>query len=96
MARRRYLIAYDISDPVRLRRVCTAMEDHGQRLQYSVFLCDLSVAELAELEARVASIIDLQADSIVRLDLGPLMAATPIHCIGRPRRLPTDGGPHIV
>ena len=34
MARRRYLVAYDIADPVRLRRVCTLMEDHGDRLQY--------------------------------------------------------------
>jgi hypothetical protein len=36
MARRRYLMAYDIADPRRLRRICTLMEDHGERLQYSV------------------------------------------------------------
>ena len=38
MTRRRYLLAYDIADPKRLRRVCSLMEDHGERLQYSVFL----------------------------------------------------------
>ncbi|MGH4021697.1 MAG: CRISPR-associated endonuclease Cas2 [Pseudonocardiaceae bacterium] len=46
-------MAYDIAEPRRLRRICTLMEDHGERLQYSVFLCDLSVAELGELEGRV-------------------------------------------
>jgi CRISPR-associated endonuclease Cas2 len=30
-------MAYDIADPKRLRRICTLMEDHGERLQYSVF-----------------------------------------------------------
>src|SRR4051794_37111107 len=46
VARRRYLMAYDFSDPKRLRRVCKVMEAYGERLQYSVFLCDLSDMEL--------------------------------------------------
>ncbi|MGH3979701.1 MAG: CRISPR-associated endonuclease Cas2, partial [Pseudonocardiaceae bacterium] len=62
MARRRYLMAYDIAEPARLRRFCTLMEDHGERLQYSVFLCDLSVAELAELEGRVTEVMNLAED----------------------------------
>ena len=52
MARRRYLIAYDIRDPQRLRRICKLMEAHGERLQYSVFICDLSRGELAQLTTR--------------------------------------------
>jgi CRISPR-associated protein Cas2 len=32
MPRRRYLIAYDIADPRRLRQVCALMEEHGERL----------------------------------------------------------------
>lgn len=96
MARRRYLIAYDIADPTRLRRICTLMEDHGDRLQYSVFLCDLSAAELAELEDAVAEVMDVRADSVVRIDLGPAGAAAPVHVLGRPRILPTGSGPTIV
>ncbi|MGH4008750.1 MAG: hypothetical protein ACRDTH_11450 [Pseudonocardiaceae bacterium] len=42
-------MAYDIAEAKRLRQICTLMEDHGERLQYSVFLYDLTVAELAEL-----------------------------------------------
>lgn len=47
MARRRYLISYDISDPKRLRSTFNLMKGYGKWLQYSVFVCDLSKAELA-------------------------------------------------
>ncbi|MCG5432769.1 CRISPR-associated endonuclease Cas2 [Mycobacterium sp. MYCO198283] len=93
--RRRYLIAYDICDPRRLRRVCTLMEDHGERLQYSVFLCDLSAGELTELESAVTLVMNSTVDSVVRVDLGPATSPAPIRTIGRGRRLPQDG-PHIV
>ena len=36
-----YLVAYDIADPSRLRRVAKACEDYGIRLEKSVFQCDL-------------------------------------------------------
>jgi len=95
MARRRYLIAYDIADPVRLRRICTLMEDHGERLQYSVFLCDLSLAERAELEEAVVRIMRLAHDSVIQIDLGPASTPAWIRSLGRPRRLP-ETGPRIV
>jgi CRISPR-associated protein Cas2 len=95
MARRRYLIAYDIADPVRLRRICTLMEDHGERLQYSVFLCDLSLGERVELEEAVLRIMSLVQDSVIQIDLGPASAPASIRSLGRPRRLP-EAGPRIV
>ncbi len=95
MARRRYLLAYDIAEAKRLRRICTLMEDHGERLQYSVFLCDLTVAELAELESAVIGVMNLQEDSVVQIDLGPLHAPAAVRTLGRPRRLPASG-PQIV
>ncbi|WP_199730419.1 CRISPR-associated endonuclease Cas2 [Amycolatopsis panacis] len=82
------MMAYDIADPARLRRVCTLMEDHGERLQYSVFLCDLSLAERAELESLVTNVIDLTHASIIQIDLGPLRSAAPIRTLGKPRTLP--------
>lgn len=96
MARRRYLMAYDIADPARLRRICALMVDHGERLQYSVFLCDLSPAEVGELEASVLKVMNMRDDSVVQLDLGPVSAAVPVRCLGRPRQLPSGGGPQIV
>ncbi len=68
-------MAYDVADPKRLRRICTLMEDHGERLKYSAFLCDLSVAELAELESAVIEVMDFQEDSVIQIDLGPLYAS---------------------
>ena len=91
MARRRYLMAYDIADPRRLRRICTLMEDHGERLQYSVFLCDLTVAERAELEGAVTAVMVLREDSVVQIDLGPVSAPAAVRCLGRPRALPDTG-----
>jgi len=95
MARRRYFIAYDIADPVRLRRICTLMEDHGERLQHSVFLCDLTRAERVELEEVVVAIMNLTHDSVVQIDLGPATAPAVVRALGRPRRLPVTG-PQIV
>jgi CRISPR-associated protein Cas2 len=95
MARRRYLIAYDIANPRRLRRICTLMEDHGRRLQYSVFICDLSRAELAELETLVTAVIDRTTDSIIRIDLGDTATPAQIVITGRQRWMP-HSGPQIV
>lgn len=95
MTRRRYLMAYDIADPKRLRRVCNLMEDHGERLQYSVFLCDLSPAELDELENAVTAVMHLAYDGVVHIDLGPNFSSAAIHTIGRGRSMP-GAGPQIV
>ena len=95
MARRRYLVAYDISEPRRLRRVCGVMESYGQRLQYSVFLCDLSLAERSTLERAVLAVMDLSEDSVVQIDLGPLGACAEVRFLGRHRSLPPTG-PQIV
>lgn len=95
MARRRHLITYDITDPRRLRRVCHLMEGYGQRLQYSVFLCDLSGAELAHWETDIRHEIDLAADSVIDIDLGPTNNSAGITMLGAPRHLP-HSGPTIV
>ena len=41
-----YLVAYDIANPKRLRKVATACEDFGSRRQYSVFACRLTAARV--------------------------------------------------
>jgi CRISPR-associated protein Cas2 len=88
-------MAYDIADPKRLRRICVLMEGHGQRLQYSVFICDLTPAERAELESAVTDAMHLTEDSVVQIDLGSTSAPTPIRTLGRRRTLP-NSGPQIV
>jgi CRISPR-associated protein Cas2 len=62
-------VAYDISDPKRLRKVATACEDFGVRKQYSVFLCRLSATEFVRLRTRLYELIDLEQDQVLFLPL---------------------------
>ncbi len=94
MARRRYLIAYDIADPRRLQRVIKLMEGYGTRLQYSVFLCDLSRAELVAWRLGLDKLIELAEDSVIRIDLG-VPNDDAVEVIGVHRRFP-HRGPMIV
>lgn len=94
MARHRYLIAYDISDDARLRKVFRLMKGYGTRLQYSVFLCDLSPMEHLRWHADIHEVVDLDEDSVVHLDLGQPTDDI-VKVIGRPRSLPPHG-PMIV
>ncbi len=91
MARRRYLIAYDIADPRRLRRTIKVMEAYGERLQYSVFLCDLTRSELTQWRADILGVVKVDEDSVVTIDLGPLESSAVIGIVGTPRRLPASG-----
>lgn len=90
MPRRRYLIAYDIADPKRLRRICKIMEEYGERLQYSVFISDLSPAELIHARAKVESEMLMSEDSVVIVDLGDVSKARFIF-MGQQRNLPSSG-----
>jgi len=90
MPRRRHLIAYDIREPSRLRRVCKLMEAHGERLQYSVFVCDLTKTELLHLRRDAERIMNLAADSVVIIDLGSLDAAR-FTFVGQRMELPSRG-----
>lgn len=94
MARRRYLIAYDIADPKRLQRVIKLMEGYGTRLQYSVFLCDLSRAELVTWRDELLDLIELRFDSVIRIDLG-VPNDNVVEVIGVRRQFP-HRGPMIV
>lgn len=68
--RRRYLVAYDIREPRRLRHVFKTMKEYGEHLQYSVFLCDLDGVEKPGLLMHLGSILDHRVDSVVIVDLG--------------------------
>lgn len=72
MQRRRYLVGYDIRDPKRLRLVWQEMKGHGEALQYSVFIFDLTRGEKSRMQLRLGAVIDHRTDSIVLVDLGPL------------------------
>ncbi len=68
--RRRYLVAYDIREDKRLRRVHKTMKAFGYPLQYSVFICDLSVREKFAMKHAIGRLIEHLVDSIAIIDLG--------------------------
>ena len=63
------LVTYDVdttdkSSQRRLRRVAKACLDYGQRVQNSVFECELTEVQLCVLKDRIKEIIDNSLDSI--------------------------------
>ena len=70
MARRHYLITYDVSSDKRRNRLFTTLSGEGDHAQYSVFFCDLNRAELASLRACISDIINDREDQVLILDLG--------------------------
>lgn len=63
------LVTYDVdttdkSGQRRLRRVAKACLDYGQRVQNSVFECELTEVQLCILKDRIKEIIDSSLDSI--------------------------------
>lgn len=59
------VVAYDIADDRRRNRVASELENFGQRVQYSVFECHLTQAQLKMLQGRLASLI-VEAEDRVR------------------------------
>lgn len=69
------LITYDVATSTeggekRLRKVAKACLDYGQRVQNSVFECELDPAQFTELKARLLRIVDLEHDSLRFYHLG--------------------------
>jgi CRISPR-associated protein Cas2 len=64
-----WLIAYDIAEPSRLREVAQVLEDHGRRLQQSVFLCVQDTTDLDALRTRLLGLIDPEVDRLAVLPI---------------------------
>lgn len=63
------LITYDVdtvseTGQKRLRQVAKACKDYGQRVQNSVFECEVTEAQFVTLKRRIVAIMDIQLDSI--------------------------------
>jgi CRISPR-associated protein Cas2 len=63
------LVAYDVNteSPAgqrRLRRVARVCENHGQRVQFSVFECLVDAAQWVKLKAQLVDEIDEEQDSL--------------------------------
>lgn len=89
--RKRYLVAYDIRDPKRLRLVAKVLEAYGSRLQYSVFICDLTFGELCDLRMDLRGEFLPSVDSVVLIPLGKGYDVELFEFMGVRPTLPIDG-----
>ncbi|WP_028114974.1 CRISPR-associated endonuclease Cas2 [Ferrimonas kyonanensis] len=69
------LLTYDVSmadasGPRRLRRLAKVCLDHGVRVQFSVFECDIGYEQWPSFKAKVLEIIDSDVDSVRFYKLG--------------------------
>jgi CRISPR-associated protein Cas2 len=59
------LVAYDITDEKRLRRVAQVCEDFGVRVQYSLFECRLEESAFADFWLQLLEVIEEKEDRLV-------------------------------
>lgn len=84
-----HLVAYDISDPGRLRRVAKTCEDYGMRVELSVFECDLEDPVFCQFWGELLALIDPEADSLLayRLCLGCVRETLSAGTVVRPGKM---------
>jgi len=83
------LITYDVNTQTpagrrRLRRVSRACLDNGQRVQFSVFECEVDPARWAALRQRLIDEIDATTDSLRFYHLGSNAARKVEHVGAKP------------
>ena len=68
--RRFYLVSYDIPDDKRRVRVFKLMRGWGERVQYSVFCCQLNPRERLELIEELKTRMNASEDQTLIVDAG--------------------------
>lgn len=96
--RHRYLVAYDVSDATRLRRVHNKLLGFGDPLQYSVFQCNLSDVEKARMVEALSELIHHDEDRVLIVDIGPVegRAAVAFEFLGVRQEVPMERQAVIV
>ncbi len=92
-----YLVAYDVRDPKRLRKIHKALKGFGDPLQFSVFQCELTRMEEQMMVAEVSEIIHHHEDRVIVIDIGRRKGrgGRSIMVLGR-QQIPPPAGPQVV
>jgi CRISPR-associated protein Cas2 len=64
-----HIVAYNIRDLKRLRRVAKTCLDFGCRRQLSLFLCRITATDLVRLKTRLENIIEPKEDQVLFIRL---------------------------
>ena len=78
----RVVVSYDISDDKRRRKVAEIMEGYGYRVQYSVFECDLTKKQMAEMKRALRPHVRSQEMDNIRFYPLPADAVALIQVMG--------------
>jgi CRISPR-associated protein Cas2 len=83
--RKLYLCTYDITQDKRRTQLFDLLKDHGEHVQYSVFLCELTKTEQRRLIALSDEILHANEDQLLVLDIGPpsLNWVDKLDCVGK-------------
>lgn len=76
--RRFYLVSYDVVDDRRRNRVAKRLLDYGERVQYSVFCCQLNPRELHRLQEDLKGEMNCDEDQTLFVDAGAVEGEHPI------------------
>jgi CRISPR-associated protein Cas2 len=58
------LVSYDIPDDKRRTKIAKVLKDYGERVQYSVFECDLTAKQIGKLLKELQAAMSETEDSI--------------------------------
>lgn len=62
-----YIVSYDISSDRIRNKVAKEMQNFGQRVQYSVFECQLTDTQLQKMYGRLATLMQSETDGNIRI-----------------------------
>lgn len=88
-SRRLYLCTYDVlatkEGDKRRSKLFDLLLDHGEHVQYSVFLCELSRVERIRLVGEARRILNEREDQLLVLDIGPetFEWSSRLDCLGK-------------
>lgn len=83
------LVAYDVANARRLRKVSEVCKDYGLRIEYSVFECDLEEQVFQTFWSRLLELIDPEEDRLIsyRICAGCVADIRSAGIVERPRKV---------
>jgi CRISPR-associated protein Cas2 len=73
-----YLVSYDIDDDKRRAHVAKCLEGYGERVQYSVFCCQLNARECLRLYGELKELLNEKEDQVLFVIAGSVLGENPL------------------
>lgn len=92
-----FLVAYDVRDSKRLRKVHKKLNGFGEPVQFSIFQCELTQKEKQLMLGEISAIIHHKEDRVLIVNMGRRKGRADriIEVLGR-QAIPPPGGPVVI